>query len=202
MDKYKPNSHRYKEEQQAKVERKPMQKVVSGKARVKKKGEVRKFMDSFFSEDIHNVKTYILTEVIIPSIKDALSNAINYGSDMMIYGDAKHSKKRSNASRVSYSRYYDDRRELRSDTSSSSRVRYSYDNVTVDSRDEAKEVLRRMDEALEEYGMVSVADFYDLVGVTGDYTDHNYGWLDLRGAGIRRTRDGYLFELPRVVPLR
>ena len=203
MDKYKPNSHRYKEEQKAKTEeRKPMQKVVSGKARVKKKGEVRKFMDSFFSEDIHNVKEYILTEVIIPSIKDALSNAINYGSDMMIYGDAKHSKKRSNASKVSYSRFYDDRRELRSNTSSSSRIRYSYDTVTVDSRGEAEEVLRRMDEALEEYGMVSVADFYDLVGVTGDFTDHNYGWLDLRGAGIKRARDGYVFELPRVVPLR
>lgn len=204
MDKYKPNSHRYKEEQKAKTEeRKPLAKVVSGKARVKKKGEVRKFMDNFFSEDIHNVKSYILTEVIIPSIKDALSNAINYGSDMMIYGDAKHSKKRSNASRVSYSRYYDDHRELaRREDTSRLRSRYSYDTVTVDSRGEAVEVLSRMEEALDEYGMVSVADFYDLVGITGDHTDNNYGWRDLRTARITHTRDGYLFDLPRVVPLK
>lgn len=201
MDKYKPNSHRYREEQQAKAERKPMQKVVKGKARVKKKGEVRKFLDNFFSEDIHNVKEYILTEVIVPSIKDALSNAINYGSDMFIYGDARHSKKRSNASKVSYNSYYDGRRELRSNAPSNSRVRYSYDTVTVDSRGEADEVLRRMEEAIEEYGMVSIGDFYDLVGITGDHTDNNYGWYDLRGAGIRRTRDGYVFEFPRVVPL-
>lgn len=203
MEKYKPNSHRYKEGQKAKTERKPMEKVITGKARVKKKSEVRKFADNFFSEDVANVKTYIISEVVIPTIKNALSDAIRYGSDMLIYGEAGRSKRSSNASKVSYNRYYDDRRELaRRDDSPRSRTRYSYDEITLDSRTEAEAVLRRMDEAIEEYGMVSVADLYDLVGITGEYTDLNYGWFDLRNADVIRVRDGFLIKLPKVVPLR
>ena len=54
-----------------------------------------------------------------------------------------------------------------------------------------------MDDILEKYGMVSVADLYDLVGVTGNYTDNKYGWTNLSNAEIVRVRDGYQIKLPR-----
>ena len=58
-----------------------------------------------------------------------------------------------------------------------------------------------MNELLEDYKMVSVADLYDLVGITGKVTDNNFGWTDLRNASVTRDRDGYLINLPRAIAL-
>jgi hypothetical protein len=49
--------------------------------------------------------------------------------------------------------------------------------------------------------LVSVADLYDLVGVTGNYTDNKYGWTDIRSASVIRVRDGYMLKLPKALPL-
>ena len=59
-----------------------------------------------------------------------------------------------------------------------------------------------MCEAIETYQMVSVADLYDLVGVTGDYTDNKYGWTNLRNAKVVRVRDGYMIDLPKALPIQ
>ena len=58
-----------------------------------------------------------------------------------------------------------------------------------------------MHELMHHYKVVSVADFYDLCGITGNYTDNKYGWEDIRSATISHTRDGYIIKLPRAVPL-
>ena len=59
-----------------------------------------------------------------------------------------------------------------------------------------------MDEMMETYGQVRVADMYDLVGITGEYTDNNYGWTNIRNAEVVRVRDGYKIKMPRALPLR
>lgn len=202
MKDYKPNSHRYKAELAEKAaEKKPIEKAIKGTAKVRKKSEVRKFADTFLSEDMSSVKTFVIHDVLIPTIKNALSEIIRVGSDILIFGDAGHSKSSRNSSKVSYSRFYDDKRDSNRDNNRT-RSGYSYDDITLDSRAEAEEVLRLMDDIIEEYGMVSVADLYDLVGVTGRHTDHNYGWTNLRNAEAVRVRDGYLLKFPRVTPIK
>ena len=59
-----------------------------------------------------------------------------------------------------------------------------------------------MDEMMEEYGIVRVADLFDLVGITGDYTDNKYGWTNIRNAEVVRVRDGYKIKMPRAMPIR
>ena len=54
-----------------------------------------------------------------------------------------------------------------------------------------------MDELIATYGLVSVADFYDLVGVSGNYTDNKYGWTDIRGATTVRVGDGYMIKVTK-----
>ena len=72
----------------------------------------------------------------------------------------------------------------------------------MDNRADAEEVLDSMLATIDKYGIVSVADMYDLVGITGNYTDNKYGWTDLRSARIERERDGgYTINLPRALPL-
>ena len=78
---------------------------------------------------------------------------------------------------------------------------YSYDDIILSTRGEAEDVLSRMDELIETYGLVRVADLYDLVGITGNYTDNKYGWMNIRNAEIMRVRDGYMIKMPRAVPI-
>ena len=200
---YKPNSHRYKEGKTTEApEKKEIKKVVSGPVRTKKKSEISKFADVFISEDVANVKSYILMDVLVPAFKKAISDIVTNGIDMILYGESGRRKSSSSASYVSY-RNYSDRRDDRNHIDGSSvRARYNYDDVVLTSRPDAEEVLTRMDELIDTYGMVSVADMYDLVGKTCQYTDNNYGWTNLRTAEIVRVRDGYINKLPKALPIK
>ena len=205
MDDYKPNSHRFKDEQgtaQATSERKKLEKVVSGKAKVKKKSEMRKIKDVFISEDASNIKSYVLMDVLVPAIKKAISDIVTNGIDMILYGETGHTKRRTTASSVSYRDYYNQKSDDRFRDTTRTRTGYSYDDIVLEGRGEAEEVLSRMDELVETYGVVSVADLYDLVGITGEYTDNKYGWTNTRNAEVIRVRDGYMLKLPKALPIK
>ena len=58
-----------------------------------------------------------------------------------------------------------------------------------------------MDELIETYGVASVADLYDLVGLRCEYTDNKYGWNNLRNAEPIRVRDGYMLKMPKALPI-
>lgn len=203
MDDYKPNSHKSKEEvKEVKAERKKLDKVITGTAKAKK-NEIRKFADVFISEDISNVKTYIVMDVLVPAIKKAVSDIVTNGIDMILYGGNGRAAKKSDASKISYTRYYDQRDESRTrhvDTTTSGR--YTFDDVVVPTRGEAEEVIARMDELIENYGVVSVADFYDLVGINDtNYTNNKYGWMNITSAQPIRVSDGYKIKLPKALPI-
>lgn len=203
MNDYQPNSHKFKEEQkQSTNERKKVEKVTTGVVKTKK-NELRNLKSVFISEDISNVKSYILKDVLIPTIKNAVSDIITNGIDMILYGSSGGNRKRSTASKVSYRNYYDNKRDNRSYSSSKydSRHSYSYDDIILETRGEAEEVLSNMDDMIEMYDTVSVADLYDLVGITSEYTDNKYGWSNLRNAQVVRVREGYALKLPRAMPI-
>lgn len=206
MDEFelKPNSNKYKEEQKklnSTPERQKLEKIVKGPVKTKKPSELKKLVYSFVYEDLPNIKSYILVDVLIPNAKKAISDIIKNGIDMLLYGSTGRSRD-SIAGKISYSGYYNgdrrdsDRRQL---SNTQGRTRYSYDDIFFDTRGEAEEVLYRMDELIEMYGSVRVADLYDLVGITGDYTDNKYGWKNIRNARVERTRDGYAIKLPRAL---
>lgn len=205
---YPPNSHKYKEEQkrlaEQKNEKRVTEKVVTGTVKRKKKGLFDKFMGNIISEDAPSVKSYIFGDVLIPAIKKAISDIVTDGIDIILYGESKRGRGRSTADRVSYRNYYDggsyngpqmnERRSLMAG-------QYSYDDIILPTRGEAEDVLARMDELMDTYGLVRVADLYDLVGITGNYTDNKYGWTNITRAEIIRTRDGFMIKMPRAVPI-
>lgn len=204
MAEYASNSHKSKELNEKSVPEKKVEKIISGTAKAKKKSEIRKFTDVFISEDIESVKSYIFADVLVPAVKKAISDIVTNGIDMLLYGESgsENSSKKSTASKVSYRSYYDSPSERRgAHIINRSASGYSYDDVTLSNRGEAESVLARMDELIDTYGLVSVADFYDLVGISGNYTDNKYGWTDIRTASVVRTRDGYMIRLPRALPL-
>ena len=205
MDNYKPNSHKYKEDNKAGAEeRQKFDKITKGAVVTKKKSEINKLKDIFVSEDIKSVKSYILMDVLVPAIKDAIEDIVTNGIRMILRGDTSARRSSSAASKISYRDYYDgDRRNndrFRNETRPV--TKYSYDDIILESKGDAEAVLERMGEIIDIYGMVRVADLYDIVGVTGDYTDNKYGWTNISGAKPVRIRDGrYMLDLPRALPI-
>lgn len=200
---YAPNSHKAKEEKaQTEVpERKKLEKVVTGKVKTKKRNEMSKLGEIFIAEDARNVKSYILMDVLVPAVKKAISDIVTNGIDMLLFGEGGRTRKTSSASTVSYRNYYDQKDTRRDYSNTRTRTGYSYDDIILETRGEAEEVLARMDELIETYGIVSVADLYDLVGKTCNYTDNKYGWTNIRNAEPIRVRDGYMLKMPKAGPI-
>ena len=198
MEDYRPNSNRFKEQQKSKEPEKRVEKAVAKGKVVNKKPSV---LNKFISDEARNVKSYVLGEVLIPAIKKAISDVVVNGIDMILYGETRGTSRRSSVDKVSYSRYSD--RDYRSTRNERQAVTtpYSYTDVKLDTRGEAEEVIDRMYELMDTYGLVRVADLNDLVGVTGNYTDNKYGWTNIRNAEVVRVRDGYEIRMPRAIPI-
>lgn len=195
------NSRKGRAEAKKATEGKRAEKIVSGKVKTKK-NDMRKLTDIFISEDVANVKSYILMDVLVPSIKKAIYDIVVNSLDMSLFG-GRGSGRRSTAEKVSYRDYNGvSRRDERTYGSSRTASGYSYDDIILETRGEAEAVLARMDEIMEEYEIVRVADLYDLVGVTGEHTDNKYGWTNIRNAEVERVRDGYRIKMPRALPIR
>ena len=201
MENYKPNSHKSKEE--SNNERKKLDKIVSGTAKVKKKSTTRKFADVFISEDASNVKSYIFSDVLVPAVKKLISDIVQDGIEMFLYGTSGRSGKKSKGFRGDFVSYdqCSRRDDRRSSGISRTRTGYSPDDVVLETRGEAEDVLTRLDELIDMYGVVSVADLYDLVGISHNYTDNKYGWTNIRNAEPVRVRDGYILKLPKALPI-
>ena len=197
MENYPSNSHKAREE----VAEKKVEKVVSGKTSTKKKSGMRKLSDTFLSEDVSNVKSYIFSEVLLPAAKKLVSDIVTNGTNMLLYGEIKN--KKGNSSKVSYSRYYDDRRDRSRDYRSPVvRNNFDYDEIIFETRGDAEAVLDAMYDILNQYKVVSVAELYDLASITThNYTCNNYGWIDLRGSSVVHVRDGYILKLPRALAI-
>lgn len=202
MENYKPNSHRSKEAQKEATneDRKKIDKVVKGQVKVKKKSELSKVASAFVAEDVKNVGSYVFTDVLIPAVKKLITDIVTDGVNMILYGGTNKVNRNSSASYVSY-RQYSDRRDDYRNPISDSRSGYNHDDIILESRGEAEEVLSRMGELIEVYGTVSVADMYDLVGKSCNYTDNKYGWTNIRNAEPVRVRDGYMLKLPKALPI-
>ena len=194
---YPANSNVSKQEVKTVAEEKRATKVVKGNVRTKP-NEVRKFADVFISEDINNVKSYILMDVLVPAIKKAVADIVTNGIEMILYGSASKGRNSSSGSKVSYRNYYDNRDDRRE---SKTRSGLDYDDFVFDSRGEAEAVLSQMGDIIERFKYVTVADLYDMVDKVPPFTANKYGWTSIRNADVVRDRDGYRLKLPRAMQI-
>lgn len=202
MTEYPDNSHSARERKPdgSSPPEKKLEKVVNGGAKTRKKSDVKKFANIFIPEDVNSVKSYILMDVIVPGVKNAIADVVS----IMLFGDAgRLGGRREKGSRVSYQKYYDDRRNDRRDYARPrSASGFDYDDIIFERRGDADLVLDQMEAAIDQYGVVSVLDLYDLAGVScRSHTANKYGWTDLNAARVIRDRDGYFLQLPRTVQL-
>lgn len=203
MEEYRSNSHKSREQQSG--DNPPPKKVdgvISGSASRKKRSEAKKFADVFIQEDVSNVKSYILMDVLVPAIKKALSDIVKDGIDMILYGETNRNRRSGSPSRINYRGYYNGDNDRRERPPVRSRDSLDYDEIIFDARGDAEAVLDAMNDIISQYGIVSVSDLYDLANLDHPpYTMNKYGWTNIAGAKAMRVRDGYVLKLPRAVPI-
>ena len=196
---YPSNSHKSKEVK--KEETREVKKVVVGKVKQRKKPLSRRFWDTFVGEDVDNVASYIIHDVLVPAAKSTVIDMVQGGIEMLLGVEKKGSRMVRDRGRSYVS--YDgisrnrDRRDDRREISRRDRARHNFDDIVLDSRGEAEEVISHLVDLIIDYEQATVADLYDLVGITSEYTDKNWGWTDLSSASVSRVRDGYLLNLPK-----
>lgn len=178
---------------------------------VKKESEARKLAKNFISEDYRNVKSHVFDEVVVPGIKRLVSDVIKNAIDWLLYGVAKGPTSAiGNGIRgLEYNRIYNSAISNRGGyTQQSTQLNNTrsgirdLDVISFDSRSDAELVLIRLQEVADTYELVSVADFYDIIGQTHSFTDNNWGWADLSNAKVVLINGRWVIKFPPIKPLK
>jgi hypothetical protein len=189
-----------------KSEPRKLDKVITGSVRKQKRPLSKKFAEVFLEDDTKSVGNYIFHDVLIPAAKALISDVIGGGVEMLLFGERRGRASSSlyrdgNRTRVNYGSSYRsldrDPRDRGRDISRVSRVRHDFDEIVFETRGEAEEVLSRLVDLTRDYNQATVADLYQLVGITENFTDNNYGWTNLSSSSVSRVRDGYVINLPQ-----
>lgn len=159
----------------------------------------------FGGETAQGIVEYVLYEVLIPAAKSTISDIVSNTIEMALYGETGKRSSRLRRDRdvthVSYNSIYDGRKSRSRSSSRRPRSRHRFDDIVIEKRVDAEEVLSTMVDQIDLYELVTVADFYEACGIQSEYTDQNYGWESLREASIRPVRGGYILDLPDPYPL-
>lgn len=203
MDQFPPNS---KKAETRAAEPKKIERVTSVNAVRRRKPLGTRFSHVFFGGDARGALEYTFTHVLIPQAQEMFLDAWTSVMEKRIYGDSRPKRYRGAAPTSGPGGYVaynvkpqrgDDRPPMGKMLSRGSRARHDFGDIIINSRQEAEEVIDRLYDLVDKYDNASVADLYELTGLESTHTDFKWGWTDLRGARVGRTRQGgYILELP------
>lgn len=180
-------------------------------AKLKEKTTKEKIRDAFIADEVHDVKSYILFDVIIPAIKQTFRSLVVNTVDMALFGKVRNNdrqtEQRGGSTYIAYERAYKDRRDRDRDDFDRDRRRGSGNSISIDkldrvifpTKDDAIEVLGYLMDNIEEYGVTSVADFLSASDIDVNPIHHKWGWMSLEGSNIYECSDGsgYIIRMPR-----
>ncbi len=206
MAEIKPNSDTYRNREEKAAEPK-----VVAKAKIKEKSFKQKCKEAFIAEDVGDLKEYAVLKVIIPTVKKTIRNLIMNTIDMRFFGKVlgNGSESSSKGGRVvDYDRYSRLSREddddyiprKRKESGGTTLRMDELESVQFESEDAALNVLRYLRGAVEEYGMVSVADFLERADLRANNIHRKWGWYNLDRASVEYDPDTelYYISLPKV----
>ena len=184
--------------------------IVEGKPVSKNRSLWRKFYETFALTNIKDARDYIISDVVIPGFFDLLYDGATRGLARLIYGEkGARTRGASRKSGVDYSsgikRLSDGetyKRDRRNADDSVTAI-YDYNEIELETKAKAEQLLDDMCEYLDGREVVTVADMYQMAHYKGgDYTDNYWGWSSLAGAHIKRSEGGWTLILPRPVNLK
>jgi hypothetical protein len=204
-------------EAEAKADRVPAKKIEGVSVVKAKKPLGSRIKDSFGGQDAKSVGNFIVMDVLLPGARDILFDIVKESAQRFLYGDGGRRAgnggsssmvgsgsriRTTNYSTMSASPLVGSRAVNNAPSTLSQRDRslFDFSNLIFPEQDMALEVIERLGDAIDEFGIVTVADFYDFIGQTGNgFTDQKHGWNSqaFQGAEVKRARGGgYFLNLP------
>lgn len=204
------NSHKTQREAEVKKKaeepRGPVDKIIEGKVVTRKPSRLKRVARSFVADDVQNIGDYLLIDVVVPAVKNLIRDLVVGGTDRALYGRSRPTRNGiGGGAPTSFKTRYDkmsDGSEPRRMLSREARARHDFGEIILDDRAEAIGVIEALIARVDQYGVASVSDLYDFVGVSGSYADRSHGWRDLSTADVRQYRGGWLLDLPQPEPIR
>lgn len=227
VDEFPSNSHTGKEakttpqaQTQSRTAKDPkkVERITTGEVMQRKKPLTKRAKELFFGGDARGAFGFVAMSVLIPAAKDMVADAGREVIERLVFGESTGPRRggyRGATGPVGHTRYdgqfrpggysppgwqrpQDPRREV----SQRARSLHAFDEIILESRGEAEQVIETLFEMVSQYQQATVADLYELVGITSAYTDNKYGWTDMRGSGVQHVRGGaYLLNLPKPIAL-
>lgn len=193
-------------------------KVIKGSAKLEKRTPTKKIVNFLFSDKIDSIGTYLMYEVLGPSLRN-LAYQLGVGALQMTFfgnnrppmGAIPPSQQYSGARR-DYGAYsnpgygYAQPPQPVIAAPNGYRQRLMPNDISFDTADDANLVLDRMRRQLQQFGKVFLRDMYEFCGITGEqdnWTLGSYGWYDLTSAHpIQRTDGRWMIQFPDPMMLR
>lgn len=194
-----------KDQDKKEVPEKNIDKVVTSEVIQKPKGLGRKFKEVFFGGDAKHAATFVASDVLLPALRNLIVDMVTKGAERLIFGD---SSSRRRSGRTDYGARYqyqggtgysyrpDPRDRLPLGRPGPRQNRHEMNDIVIGTKEEAELVVERLTDILSQYEVASLADLYELLGLTPSHVDNKWGWTYLGSVQIRQIRQGYLLELP------
>lgn len=184
------------------------EKIISGKVVKRKKSFSRKLVETFVGEDVVDVKSYVIHDIAVPALKNMVADMFRDIPELLFFQGRRTSSNSSwsngrdrGRSSIRYDKP-DSRERDRREISNRGRASHNFDEIILESRGEADYVLDQLCELIDKYKEATVSDLYDYLGITSNYTDRSYGWVNLNSARVAPVRGGYMLDLPRPIVLK
>lgn len=205
------------------VKRERPSQIVTKVPEKRKKGLMERLVVGFLGpEGLPGIGQYLNEEIIVPSIKNIIVEAVTSGINMAIFGD----RGRPTGGNKYTSHYSPNRQVYRPETNYTAPSRtsrytsaqpepsraprmaryrgYEVDEYPIESRLEASKILDTLTEFADTYDYVSVADYYDMIGAPTQPIDHNFGWsydIIIKASITPLRGGGYILQFPPVTEI-
>jgi hypothetical protein len=200
---YQGNSDKSKKDK-SELPEKNLDKVVKGEVIVKPKTLGNRFKSIFFGGDIDSAASYVVSDVLLPALRNLVVETVSRGADRLIYGEDSRRRRPSTYSpRIQYNNpinrggpsrtaYLPDQRPVDKWAGG----RKTFEDVIVASKEDAETVVERLTDIVDMYDVVSVADLHELLGLPSSHVDNKWGWTHLAGVDVRQIREGWRIGFP------
>lgn len=213
---YQGNSKKDRE-RQTESTKKEIKKVTTGEVLIHKKTVSDKLFE-FLEIGLKSAWAYAVHDVVIPGLVKLTVEGFQGGVERMFYRDGSRGRYRVSEpgnQRITYSTpvrrmgYYGDPREDIGRRSLPQPQRPSYSRTTLDdivlsSEHECNAVIEQMTDIADQYQVVTVREFKEMLGIKSIPPDEIWGWelADVARAQVHQVREGYLLDLPQPKEIR
>lgn len=188
--------------------------VVSRPGTLKKESGLSKIFKSLVATDAKNVKDYLIFDVLIPSIKNAIGDLIVTATNMTLWG--KSGKRYGGGYGGYFGNSFDYGKMYKGNGFNASGIlgktqrqeepmseALDFNEIIFADRYDAEKVYTKMCERIAEYGLVTVSNFFRFSGLDPqEVVAENWGWYDLPTRTIEPYKGAWILRLPQAVKLR